>query len=416
MRAAALIFFALCALPAAVSLPPPPAAFRADSRRAPAAAAAAAARAARPAPRRAGGLSPDAVLVFTRFNCYIPECSTTALDVVSIGEHYEPGRPFVLATLIEPIDTSLMNFYAYSAFDNATRLHYTVAARSEGSTPLTQLFTVAIAANGTAGALVGAGVVVDVPEALPTAEITAVFTAGGLVYIAFGPGVVLAVAPATGAIVANATILPQGQGYADTLSNSFDAATGIFWATAQAPAGYFLHSWHVGSGATTLVGPLPATPGTGAGPNGERVDEPVASMAVYPPPAAGLGANLTLMELRTSPVEPWIFMAWLNPATGASTLVPLPSDWWQDYDIDPDVFPGQWAGSKRRVWAYDPVDCVAWFKLYDECNGVTSDCDENETIVYLDYFGQGATYWYVEVEPVEPELTQMIWVSTSVPV
>jgi hypothetical protein len=236
--------------------------------------------------------------------------------VVSIGEHYEPGRPFVLATLIEPIDTALMGFFAYSAFDNATRLHYTVAARSEGSTPLTQLFTVAIAANGTAGAQVGAGAVVDVPEDLPTDEITGVFTAGGLVYIVFGSGAVLAVTPATGAIVNNSSILPQGQGYADTLSNSFDAATGTFWATAQAPAGYYLHSWNVHTGATTMVGPLPATPGTGTGPAGERVDEPCASMVVYPPPAAGMGANMTLMELRTSPVEPWIFMAFLNPPRG----------------------------------------------------------------------------------------------------
>jgi hypothetical protein len=68
------------------------------------------------------------------------------------------------------------------------------------------------------------------------------------------------------------------------------------------------------------------------------------------------------------------------------------------------------------VWAYDPVDQVAWLKFYDECNGTTEDCDENETIVYLDWFGAGATYFYTEVEPVEPELTQMIWVPTSVPV
>ena len=365
---------------------------------------------------RGGGLSPDAVLVFTRFNCYIPECSTTALDVVSIGEHYEPGRPYVLATLIEPIDTALMGFYAYSAFDNSTRMHYTVAARSEGATPLTQLFTVSIAANGTAGAQVGAGVVVDVPEDLPTAEITGVFTASGLVYIVFGSGVVLAVAPASGAIVSNSTILPQGQGFADTLSNSFDPATGTFWATAQAPGGYFLHSWSISSGVTTTVGPLPATPGTGTGPDGERVDEPVASMVVYPPPEANMGSNMTLMELRTSPVEPWIFMAFLNPATGNSTQIPLEDGWWSQWDIDPEIFPGQWAGSKRRVWAYDPVDNVAWLKLYDECDGTTEDCDENETIVYLDYFGSGATFFYTEVEPVEPELTQMIWVPTSVPV
>ena len=38
----------------------------------------------------------------------------------------------------------------------------------------------------------------------------------------------------------------------------------------------------------------------------------------------------------------------------------------QDWEIDPQVFPTQWAGSQRRVWSYDYVNNYAWFKFYDE--------------------------------------------------
>ena len=61
------------------------------------------------------------------------------------------------------------------------------------------------------------------------------------------------------------------------------------------------------------------------------------------------------MEMRTSPLFPWLFMAWLDPLTGNSTEVPLPDQSYENYDIDPEIFPEQWPGSTRRVWAYDPV-------------------------------------------------------------
>ncbi len=83
----------------------------------------------------------------------------------------------------------------------------------------------------------------------------------------------------------------------------------------------------------------------------------------------------------------------------------------QDWDIDPEVFVDQWAGSTRRVWDYDPVQQYAFFKLYDECNGA-DDCDENESIVYLDW-ATGYVDWYVAVEPIEPEMTQLTWIWTD---
>ncbi len=65
------------------------------------------------------------------------------------------------------------------------------------------------------------------------------------------------------------------------------------------------------------------------------------------------------------------------------------------------------------MWDYDPVQQYAFFKLYDECSGAPSDdCDENESIVYLDW-ATGYVDWYVAVEPIEPEMTQLTWIWTD---
>ena len=69
----------------------------------------------------------------------------------------------------------------------------------------------------------------------------------------------------------------------------------------------------------------------------------------------------------------------------------------------------QWAGSTRRVWDYDPLQGFAWFKLYDEC-GQADDCDENESIVYLEWAGSGDGKDYVRLTrttlrpPLRPQL------------
>lgn len=104
------------------------------------------------------------------------------------------------------------------------------------------------------------------------------------------------------------------------------------------------------------------------------------------------------------------------------------------------IFPGQWPGSLRRVWTFDPNQQVAYFKMYDECGaskksgrmlgskasgplrGADDDCSEDEAIVYLEMPWDGQSiwnpdtemYWDVAVEPIEPEMTQMIWVPTPV--
>ena len=56
--------------------------------------------------------------------------------------------------------------------------------------------------------------------------------------------------------------------------------------------------------------------------------------------------------------------------------------------------------------------------MYDECGGDSSDCTEDETVLYIDWytddFGRNVTYWDVAVEPIEPQLTQMIWIDTNV--
>ena len=64
------------------------------------------------------------------------------------------------------------------------------------------------------------------------------------------------------------------------------------------------------------------------------------------------------------------------------------------------------------MWDYDPVQNYAWFKLYDECDQA-DDCDEAESVVYLEWTGGDYVDWYVAIEPVEPELTQLTWVWTD---
>ena len=317
------------------------------------------------------------VITMTRFNCAFPLCPTTALDVVSLDEHYELGRPHILATLIEQTPTAEMNFQAYSAFDNSTRSHYTLAARAVGGEATNSLFTVIITANGTSGSLSATSTIVFPPTAAQ-ADITYFFTNNGIVYIAFRTGILLSVSPSTGSVNAS-TYLPAG--LIGTLACVFDAQSRTLYANALGSGGSFLTSFSVAtmtSGAT--VGPLPATPNTGAGPNGERIDVAVAQLAVRSPATA----PLRLMELRTSIDFPWIFMAFLDPVSGNSTEIALPDDWYKMWDIDPEIFPEQWLGSTHRVWDYDPVNNRAWFKLYDECDQA-DDCDEDESIVYLQW-------------------------------
>jgi hypothetical protein len=84
---------------------------------------------------------------------------------------------------------------------------------------------------------------------------------------------------------------------------------------------------------------------------------------------------MRLMEMRNSPDEPFLFMAWLDPVSGASTVIPLPDEWYLNWEVDPQYLPTQWAGSTRRVWGYDPINQFAWFKLYDECGGQDDSCE-----------------------------------------
>lgn len=350
------------------------------------------------------------VLTFTRFNCAFPFCPTTALDVCSLDEHYEIGRPHVLATLIEQTVTASMNFYAYSAFDNETRSHYTLAARTLNGDALNQLFTVSIAMNGTSGSLVATSEVVFPPSAAQ-ADVTYIFTYAGLVYISFSTGTLLAVAPQTGAVVSTLSFLPAGM--AGSLASSFDATTGTFWANALGADGFYLTSTLVTSNASTptVVGPLPPTPTTGAGPNNTRQDAAVAQLIVRPP-GGGAAADFRILELRTSPLFPFLFFAFIDPVSGVSKEVPFPDEFYLNFDIDPNVFPDQWPGSRNRVWDFDSVNQRGWFKMYDECGGV-DDCDENEAIVYFTTDPASEDFFYVAVEPVEPELTQLIWTPTG---
>lgn len=180
-----------------------------------------------------------------------------------------------------------MGFFAYSAWDNSTRMHYTLAARQDGAVAKNQLFSLQIALNGTAGTLIGESSFVDFPAPLTQADITYLFTDGGLVFIAFAQAVLLTVSPATGAVLNVTSLLPPADGNpVDGLASAFDDRTGTFYVNAVGTGGLYLHSFNVKSRTTSLVGPLPPAPGT-AGQGGERVDQAVASMAVYPPNCDG---------------------------------------------------------------------------------------------------------------------------------
>ena len=218
-----------------------------------------------------------------------------------------------------------MGFFAYSAWDNSTRMHYTLAARQDGAVAKNQLFSLQIALNGTAGTLIGESSFVDFPAPLTQADITYLFTDGGLVFIAFAQAVLLTVSPATGAVLNVTSLLPPADGNpVDGLASAFDDRTGTFYVNAVGTGGLYLHSFNVKSRTTSLVGPLPPAPGT-AGQGGERVDQAVASMAVYPPNST----TMVLLEMRTSVAAPFLFMAFLDPITGKSEQIPLDEEWYQ---------------------------------------------------------------------------------------
>jgi hypothetical protein len=274
-----------------------------------------------------------------------------------------------------------------------------------------QLFTVSIALNGTSGALVNS-VSVSIPDPEGVKQIAYFFTYNSLAYLTFIDGTLMVISPSTGAILSTTAMVPPSAGLMDGRGSTFDPSTGIFYANAQGSDGFYLHSFNVVTNATTKLGPLPPAPGT-AGPNNARVDSTLASMVVYPP--AGLNVPMRLIEMRNSSDFPYLFLAWLDPANGTSTQIAMPNEWYDNWDIDPNIFPDQWPGSERRVWSVDPVDNLVWFKLYDECGGsTTSDCDENELVAYLEWMPGDYVDFYVAVEPIEPELTQLIWVWTNV--
>ena len=271
----------------------------------------------------------QSVIAMTRFNCAFPFCPTTALDVCTLDEHYEIGRPHVIATLIPQTTTADMSFFAYSAWDNSTRLHYTLAARQIGGEPVNQLFTVFIALNGTSGGQVGAGVEVAFPPPLTQADITYFFTHAGSVYITFAGGQLLPVNPATGAAGNVSLLFPASAQLVTTTAAIFEESTATYWGNAVGGAGggFYLHSFHLPTlAAGPLVGPLAPTPTTGANPGGARADTAVATVAVFPPASVDPARALRLLELRSSPLFPWLFMAWLDPVSGNSTEVPLPDE------------------------------------------------------------------------------------------
>lgn len=348
--------------------------------------------------------TPAGVLISVRFDCSFPFCPTTALDIVTIDEHYVAARPTPIATLIPFTPTTDMNFFAYADFDNATRMHYTLAARQINNAPVNQLFTTRIEYNGTNGSLVNTAIV-PFPADAPQSSITYLFTAGGLVYISFAEGILLTVDPKTGSVLNETRVLPSNTNMTDGLACSFDQKTLTFYANSiDIDENFFLHSYQVTTGARKMVGPLPPYSGAPS----PRIDVAVASLAVYPP----TGGPMQLLELRTSSVAPFLAMVWLDPVSGNSTFIQMPNEWWQSFDIDPNYYPTQWKGSLRRVWTWDPINNWAWFKLYDECSYV-DDCDEDDTIVYLDIFNTTYNDWYVAVEPEEPELTQLTWAWTN---
>ncbi len=128
------------------------------------------------------------------------------------------------------------------------------------------------------------------------------------------------------------------------------------------------------------------------------------------------GRHKTSRVLLPPPPSPSLWLLFLV------SQHPLPSRF-----SPPPLHPlSQWPGSQRRVWSWDPVDLRFWAKMYDECGtqvskggqglggSTTTDCDENEAIVSMQPFAPGEDFWYVFVEPIEPELTQMVWVWTNV--
>ena len=271
--------------------------------------------ASRPLPlakRKTRGEQPflPSVIAMTRFNCAFPFCPTTALDVCTLDEHYELGRPHVIATLIPQTPTEEMDFSqtTFSAWDNSTRSHYTLAARVVAGEPFTQLFTVYIAPNGTSGGLVSS-VEVQLPGDVAPADIRYVFTHGGMVFLATAAGELYPIAPATGALGNATALLPPNSELVDTRAATFDAQSSTFYVNALGASGsHYLHSYNVATGmAGAPVGPLPATPNTDAGTGGSRVDDAVATLPVYRPAADGGGFRL--LEMRVSPLFPWIFMA-----------------------------------------------------------------------------------------------------------
>ena len=135
-----------------------------------------------------------------------------------------------------------MGFFAYSAWDNTTRMHYTLAARQEGPLAKNELFSLQIALNGTSGQLVGASSFVDFPPPLLQTDITYVFTRAGLVYIAFAQAVMLTVSPQTGAVLNTTSLLPSADANPiDGLASTFDEVTGTFWVNAVGTGGLYLH-------------------------------------------------------------------------------------------------------------------------------------------------------------------------------
>ena len=128
-------------------------------------------------------------------------------------EHYESGRPYVLATLIPQTTTSEMNFFAYSDFDNTTRFHYTLAAKPGQ----VQLFTTYIAPNGTSGNLVHSADV-TLPADVAVTAITYLFTYQGLVYVSATEGQLVVLDPKTGNVLKEVQMLPANGGYIDSLA------------------------------------------------------------------------------------------------------------------------------------------------------------------------------------------------------
>lgn len=176
--------------------------------------------------------------------------------------------------------------------------------------------------------------------------------------------------PVTGALVSTTGIVADPSMQL-TLATTFDPSTGTLYNNAiSASAGsnltdYYLVSYNVNTGAVKTLGPLPPAPGS-AGPSGLREDAAISSLIVQTPsngtqvsagtelPAAAAPqcfsrssdarvvpactnserhscsngfARMQILEMRSSNNDPFNWMSWLNPATGASQTMPLPDDW-----------------------------------------------------------------------------------------